>query len=143
MPRGRPFPKGPSANPNGRPLGARSKATLALENLLQKNMGPIGDVLVREAKSGAAWAVRVVIATQLPPARERPTPFVLPPIASPADLPAATKAILEAMAAGELTIGEGSGIIAALEGHGRMSVFVGHEERLAKLEELLARKEDG
>ena len=32
--RGRPFQKGVSGNPNGRPLGARNKATLRLEALL-------------------------------------------------------------------------------------------------------------
>jgi hypothetical protein len=108
---------------------------LALEAIPQKNVKPIGDVLVREAKSGAAWAIKIVVATQLPLARERPAPFELPPIESPTDLPIATKAVLDAMAPGELTVGEGSGIISTLEGHGRVSAFAGYEERLKVLEE--------
>jgi hypothetical protein len=111
-----------------------------LEAIIQKRVKEVGDVLVREALSGTAWAVRVVIASQLPPARERPTPFKLSKLDSASDLPKATKAILEAMAKGDLTIGEGSGIIAALEGHGRMSVFAGHEDRLKRLEEMLENK---
>jgi hypothetical protein len=32
--RGRPFAKGESGNPGGRPIGSRNKTTIALENLL-------------------------------------------------------------------------------------------------------------
>jgi hypothetical protein len=52
----------------------------------------------------------------------------------------ATKGILEAMARGELTIGEGSQIIAALEGHGRMTTFAGYEERIQALEAIAGNK---
>lgn len=44
------FVKGKSANPAGRPVGARNKTTLMLEALLDGETEAIGRVLVTKAK---------------------------------------------------------------------------------------------
>jgi hypothetical protein len=125
---------------HGRPKGARSKATLMLEALLAKNMKKIGDVLIREAKAGQHWAVKFAIASQLPPARERPIPFDKLKLDTAADVPSAIRQVLDMMAEGTLTIGEGTQIIASLEGYARSTVFDGHEARLQALEAMLGTK---
>jgi hypothetical protein len=126
----------------GRKLGTRSKATLMLEALLAKNMKKIGDVLIREAKAGQHWAVKFAIASQLPPARERPIPFDKLKLDTAADVPSAIRQVLDMMADGTLTIGEGTQIIASLEGYARSTVFDGHEARLQALEAMLGTKQD-
>jgi hypothetical protein len=134
------FALGNRGNPKGRPQGARSKSTLMLEALLSKNMTGIGDVLVREALAGAHWAVKIVIASQLPTAKDRAVQFDLPKLESASDVPAAIRSILDAISAGTLTPTEANAIIAGLEAFGRSSVFDGHEARLQALEAALAKE---
>jgi hypothetical protein len=76
----------------------------------------IGEVLVREAKGGAAWAIKLVIASQLPTARERTVPFDLPKLDTASDVPAAIRSVLDAISACEMTPGEGNSVIAGARG---------------------------
>jgi hypothetical protein len=130
------FAKGRSGNLKGKPVGVRSRATLMVDAILFKNMKDITEKLVTAAKAGEHWAVTLALKDQLP--GRSGTPFELPKLESAADLPAASKSILEQMAAGALTATEGAQILAALESHGRVATLAGHEERLAAVEALLA-----
>jgi hypothetical protein len=76
----------------------------------------IAKTVVREAKAGAHWACRLVIMAVLPPARVRLTPFQLPKIAGPADLPDAIKTVIAAGASGEITLTEAERVSQLLEG---------------------------
>ena len=98
-------------------------------------MPDITEKLVAAAKNGEHWAVTLALKDQMP--GRAGTPFELPPIESAADLPAASKSVLEQMAAGVLTASEGAAIMQALEAHGRVATLSGHEERLAVFEALL------
>ena len=104
--RGRPFLKGQSGNPTGRPIGSRNKATLLAEAMLDDDAGAVTRSTIDTAKSGNALAQKICMERLVPPRRERFVEFAVPPINTPADLAAAMGAVMAALAAGEITPGE-------------------------------------
>ncbi len=104
--RGRPFDKGHSGNPAGRPAGSRNKATLAAEALLDGQSAALTQMAVDRAFAGSDLALRLCLDRILAPRRERTVRFALPPVRSAADLAATLEAITAAVADGELTTGE-------------------------------------
>jgi hypothetical protein len=88
---------------------------MAAEALFSADAEEIIKVIMREAKAGANWACKLVIERVIPPERERPTPFQLPPISGPSDLPRVMLTTLSAVAAGTLTLSEGERIIGMLD----------------------------
>ena len=84
--RGRPFAKGRSGHPAGRPAGARNKKTLAAAVLLEGEAQALTRRAVDLALAGDPTAMRLCIERILPPCRERTVKFALPPIESAADI---------------------------------------------------------
>ena len=84
--RGRPFEKGRSGNPAGRPAGSRDKATLAAAALLAGESEASTRKSVELALAGNPTAMRLCIERLLPPCRERTIKFTLPPIESVSDI---------------------------------------------------------
>ncbi len=80
--RGRPFEKGRSGNPGGRLPGSRNKATLAAAVLLEGESGALTRKAVEMALAGDPTALRLCLDRLLPPCRERPVAFRLPPLLS-------------------------------------------------------------
>ncbi|MGA8649639.1 MAG: DUF5681 domain-containing protein [Xanthobacteraceae bacterium] len=78
--RGRPFPKGCSGNPRGRPKGARNAATRLVEQLLDGEAEAHMRKLIEKAKHGDTGALRLCIDRIMPPRRERPVNVELPPL---------------------------------------------------------------
>ena len=76
--RGRPFAKG---NP-GRPRGARHRVTLAAEALLDGEAEALARKAVELALAGDTLALRLCLDRILPPRRDRPIAFRLPPVGS-------------------------------------------------------------
>jgi hypothetical protein len=72
-----------------------------------------------------------------------PTPFDLPPIDGPADLPRAVKAVLDAAGKGDLSIEDGERVIALLTGlrqaYEGAELAARMDEMAAKLDALTAR----
>jgi hypothetical protein len=129
------FAPGNRANPRGKPKGARSRATAMLDAIMAKNVPDIAKKLIEAAKNGQPWAVQLALKDQMP---GRITPFELPKIDTVADVPNATKAVLEEIAAGRLTAAEGTQIIGALETHSKILMTDEYEERFARIEEQIA-----
>jgi hypothetical protein len=77
-PRGRPFEAGHSGNPNGRPKGARNKATVMVEQLLDGELDALVRKLIEKAKAGDIAALRLCLDRLLPPRRDRLVTFALP-----------------------------------------------------------------
>ena len=77
-PRGRPFAPGTSGNPNGRPRGARNKATLAAEALLEGEAEALTRKLVDKAKEGDNGALRFCLDRICPPRRDRVVTIEMP-----------------------------------------------------------------
>ena len=102
-PRGRPFVKGQSGNPAGRQKGCRNKATRLAELYLDGEAEGLLRKSVELAYAGSALHMKLVLDRTVPPRRERPTPFRLPPIERPADLAPAMDAVLAAVSGGVIT----------------------------------------
>jgi hypothetical protein len=114
--RGTPYKPGQSGNPAGRPPGSRNKATLAIEAMLEGEAEAIGRKAIELAKSGDLTAIRLCLDRLCPPRKDRHVNFELPPMQKPADAVAATAAIVDAVARGDLTpseAGELSRVVAA------------------------------
>src|SRR4051794_39990122 len=109
--KGRPFQPGQSGNPGGKPKGTRSHALRKLDAILDGDAESILRKASELAQGGDPTALRALCLDRLlPPRKDRPVPFELPPIESPADLTKATGALLQAVAASELTPSEAADI---------------------------------
>ena len=84
-------------------MGARNKALLAMEALLDGEAEAITRVAVEKAKEGDATALRLCLERILPPRKDRPVSFSLPQLGTVTDAPAATAAIVAAVAAADIT----------------------------------------
>jgi Family of unknown function (DUF5681) len=132
--RGRPFKPGKSGNPSGRPEGARNKATVLIETLLAGEADALGRKVVELAKEGDVTALRMCLDRLCPPRRDRPVQFKLPAIETAADLMTASAALLQAVAAGELTPGEAGDVGRLIEGHAKAIEITDVQARLDALE---------
>lgn len=97
---------GVSGNPAGRPKGARNKATVILQAVMEADAEAIGRAAVALAKTGNLAALRLCLARLAPPGRDRRIAFDLPSIDSLADAFRAQAALLDAVAAGDLSPSE-------------------------------------
>ena len=135
MQRGKPFPKGKSGNPRGKPKGARHKTTLLAEKLMQDDAENIVNAVLTAARSGDMTAARIVLDRIAPARRDNPVTFALPKIKRPADAVAASAAILAAVAGGRLTPGEALEVSKLIEGFVKALEVAELEQRLNELEE--------
>ena len=129
--RGRPFERG---NP-GRPKGARHKTTILAEKLMQDDAEDIVKKVVEAAKGGDLTAARLVLDRIAPARRDGPVRFELPKIETAAQASKAMGAILEAVAAGDITPGEAGEVGKIVEGFVKTLEANEFEARLRALEE--------
>jgi hypothetical protein len=129
--RGRPFQKGQSGNPGGKPPGTRARATVIGEKIMQDN----ADDIVKAAKNGDSCAMRLCVERLIPVRRGRPVMFDQPPIATAADVTSVLGTVVEAMAQGELTPDEAGAVAGVIEAKRRAIETVEFELRLQKLED--------
>jgi hypothetical protein len=128
--RGRPFEPGNA----GKPKGARHKATVATEALLDGEAEALTRKAVEMALAGDTTALRLCLERLLPPRRDRPVVFALGDLASPADALAAVVSVIRAAAGGEITPSEATAITAVLESYRKAYEVTEIEARLAALE---------
>ncbi|KQQ44618.1 hypothetical protein ASF58_20825 [Methylobacterium sp. Leaf125] len=133
------FQPGQSGNPAGRPKGARSKAMQALDAILDGEAEAITRKVIELAKEGDTQALRMCLDRLVPPLKDRPVTFELPPIETTADLTRETNAMLQAVAAGELTPSEAADIGKTVDAHVRAIEAVDLHQRLLRIEEQTAR----
>ena len=121
--RGRPFVKGQSGNPAGKPKGTRHAATLAAESLLDGESEALTRKAIELARDGNMAALRLVFGRIVPPRRERPFRFELPPLKKGSDAVAAIALITEGVTKGELTESEAKTLVNLLD------VFVNYQRK--------------
>lgn len=136
--RGRPFEKGHSGNPAGRPKGSRNATTVALETLLDGQAEALTNKAVEMALDGDMAALRLCMDRILPPRKDRPVTFVLPSIKSASDAAAVTSAILSAVASGEITPADAGEIGKLVEAYVKAFETAELAERLERLERMTA-----
>ena len=132
--RGRPFEKGKSPNPAGRPAGSRNKATLAIEALLDGEAEAIGRKAIKMALAGDTTAIRLCLERIVPARRDRPISFSLPELKTAGDAVKAAGAILNAVAAGDITPGEAAELGRLVESFARTIEVSDLEDRIARIE---------
>ena len=152
--RGRPFPKGQSGNPAGRPRGSSNRATRAAEMLLEGEATALTRKAVELALAGDRAALRLCLDRTVAPRRERAVEVALPPIHGADDILAAIKVVSGAVGRGAITPGEGFTLSQMIDGEGftlsqMIETFLraieasDFEGRLRELEEdQAARRED-
>jgi len=128
--RGKPFSRG---NP-GKPRGARHRATLAAEVLLDGEAEALTRKAVELALDGDGFALKLCLERILPPRRERPVAFGFPPVRSAAEMGAAMAAITEAATAGEIMLSEAAEFAKLLETYMKALEVTEFERRLRLLE---------
>ena len=113
--RGRPFQKGQSGNPNGRPTGCRNKASILLGELIDNEGREIVRAMIDAAKNGDTAAGRCLIERLVPPRKDRAVSFAMPVLESAADAPRAMAAIVAGVASGDLTASEAHDLAGMVE----------------------------
>ena len=128
--RGRPFKPG---NP-GKPKGARNKATLAVEKLLDGQAEALTKRAIEAALAGDVTAIRLCLDRIAPAKKDSPITFALPSMETAADAAKAAGAILEAVATGEITPTEGTAVAGLVETYRRAIETEEIERRIEALE---------
>lgn len=126
--------RGQSGNPAGRTQGARNRATLAIEALLDGEAEALTRKAIELALAGDMTALRLCLERICPARKSRPVQFALPKVQSPADVLAAISAVVLAVAAGEIDLDEAVTVTSLLEAKRKALEFVEIERRLAALE---------
>ena len=129
--RGRPFEPG---NP-GRPKGARHRATMAAEALLDGEAEAITRKVIELAKGGDLIALRLCMERILPPRRDRPVSFRLSSPSTAGNAVAVLATIMAAVAEGALTPGEASELSSLVGAYVKAFEVSELEKRMAALEE--------
>ena len=128
--RGRPFQAGNA----GRPKGAKNKATLALEALLDGEGEALTRKAVEMALTGDTTALRLCLERVLPPRKDRPVRFVLRKLETAVDAVKITAALVEAVARGDITPVEAAELSKLVEGFIRAVEVHDIQVRLERLE---------
>ena len=124
------FTKG---NP-GKPRGARHKATQAALALLDGEAEALTRKAVDMALDGDGTALRICLERIVPPRKDAPVIFDIPPMETARDAAKAAGAIIDAVASGDLTPTEGAHIMALVEGFRRTLETSDLEARVMALE---------
>ena len=134
--RGRPFEKGRSGNPAGRPKGAMNRTTMALKAIMQDQAEAVLQVLIDQAMVGDVQACRAILERLVPVCRESPIDegAVSLPELSAATLPAAVASVVQSVAEGSLAPSQGEKLVGMLQGFGRSVELQEIEQRIAALE---------
>ena len=133
--RGKPFEKGQSGNPNGRPKGTRNKTTLAMEALLDGEAEEITRKAIEKAKAGDMVAIRLCLERTISAVKSRPIEIDLPPVETSKDITAAHGVVIAAMGRGEITPDDARAIADVLEARRRAIETVELEARIEKIEQ--------
>ena len=109
------FRKGKSGNPQGKPKGARHKASMMAEMLFEEEIETVCHQVINQAKEGNLQAAKIILDRLLPPKKDRPINFKLPIIQNAADALKASRLICHAVGTGELTPIEAESLSKILE----------------------------
>ncbi len=129
------FQKGVSGNPQGRPRGARNRATMAAEALLDGQAEALTQACIDRALRGDSVALRLCLERLLPPRKDRPVRVKLPSIQTAADVLEAVKMVIEAIHCGEITPDEAERLTRVIEQARKAIETVEFEARLCAIEE--------
>jgi hypothetical protein len=102
--------------------------------MLEGEAEAIGRKAIELAKSGDLTAIRLCLDRLCPPRKDRHVNFELPPMQKPADAVAATAAIVDAVARGDLTPSEAGELSRVVAAYATTLEAADFDARLRKLE---------
>jgi hypothetical protein len=118
----------------GKTKGARHRATVAVEELLDGQLEKLTQKAVEAALAGDMTAMRLCLERICPPRKERPIQIELPKTETSGDAVKVMAIILEAVGAGEVAPGEGQQLASLVELQRRILETGELEDRIAALE---------
>ncbi len=121
---------GQSGNPKGKPKGATSSG--ALRDAIKKAMPQVLQAMIEKAIAGDVNAAATLARLAIPPLRaaEEPTPVQL----AGGTLTEQGRAVLDAVARGELAPSQGQALLSSLADLARLRAEDDHESRLQAIE---------
>lgn len=122
-----------AGNP-GKPKGSRHKATRAVEEMLEGQQEALTQTAIDKALEGDVTALRLCIDRIAPVRKDAPVSFELPEIETAEDAANAARAILKAVAEGEITPLEAATVMSVVEQFRRTLETTEIEQRIAALE---------
>ncbi len=123
-----------AAGNSGKPRGARHKATLAIEAMLEGQQEAITQKAIDLALEGDVTALRLCLDRIAPVRKDATVSFDLPDIETADDAANAARAILKAVAAGDVTPLEAATVMGVVEQFRRAVETTELEKRLTALE---------
>jgi len=110
------FKPGQSGNPAGRPKGARNKASVMAQRLMEGQAEAVVQTVIEAALTGDMAACRLIVERLLPPAKERAiqADLKLPEDISAKSAPQIFSEIFKAVTGGRLLPAEGEGLLKLL-----------------------------
>ncbi|MFG6549442.1 DUF5681 domain-containing protein [Sulfitobacter sp. M21595] len=118
----------------GRPRGARHKVTQAIEAMLEGQQEALTQAAIDKALEGDVTALRLCLDRIAPARKDAPVSFDLPNIETAEDAAKAGRAILNAIADGEVTPLEAASVMAVVEQFRRTLETTEIERRITALE---------
>jgi hypothetical protein len=141
--RGKPFAKGRSGNPIGRPRGARNRATVAVETLLDGEAEALTRVAIEKAKAGDMTAMRLCMERIAPPRKERTVSFDIPKFSNASDAVQISGALIRAVAEGHISPAEAAEVGKLIETYVRTLAASELEDRIQRLEKVVGESRTG
>ena len=136
--RGRPFMKGQSGNPRGRPRRSRNSTAQAIQSLLDAEAEALANKVLELALGGDKAALRMCLDRLIPARRDRTVPLAMPRVRDVSDLKPAMGAIMNATARGHISAGEGAGLARLVDVFLKALDTHDFDHRLRRLEEARA-----
>lgn len=133
--RGRPFQKGQSGNPAGKPKGTRNRTTVIAQGLIDNEAEALVRKVVEMALNGDLACLRICLERLVPTKRDAPIEIALPRIGSTADIPKLLEAVTAKIGAGGITPAEAKTIMDLAETFRKALEAAELERRIGALEE--------
>lgn len=133
--RGRPFRKGQSGNPGGRPRGSRNKTTVIAQALLDGEAEALVRKVIQLALEGDLTCLRICLERLVPLKKEAPIEFRLPKMGAVADIPKLFASIAATLDEGGITPSEARALIDMVDVFHRLLEVAELEPRLSALEQ--------
>ena len=118
----------------GKPKGSRHRATQAIEAMLEGQQEALTQAAIDKALEGDVTALRLCLDRIAPARKDAPVSFDLPAIETAEDAAKAARAILRAIADGDVTPMEAATVMAVVEQFRRTLETTEIERRIAALE---------
>ncbi len=133
--RGRPFQKGQSGNPCGRPKGSRNKTTMIAQALLDGEAEAIVRKVVQLALEGDLTCLRICLERLVPLKKDAPIDFSLPEMGAVADIPKLFASVAATLDEGGITPSEARTLIDMADVFHKLLEVAQLEPRISALEQ--------